>query len=235
MGTPIAEVISDYAMVEINDIRLDRVLTDNPALFYRRMWLYFSHGLPQFSRPPEIRQYLETGLIAPEFADFEWVSTDESVLDSETVETGLIGYELFSCALVETDGAGNTIYTAYPDAEYDPETGEVEFPAQSAVGLEYTMDFYTDGSFAQTLTRTQKRILGLCTHAAWESRFTNDFLKRQPKNKSKSFDTISEAATTAADTVRIKVVRANLETEIEKYERDCEYATEVPNQQVTFV
>ena len=37
MGTTWSEIITDYAMVEIDDLRMRAELQDNPALFFRAL------------------------------------------------------------------------------------------------------------------------------------------------------------------------------------------------------
>ena len=54
MGTAVSEIITNFAMVEIDDERLNESTQVNPALFYRRMTLYFDAAMPIFRRPPEI-------------------------------------------------------------------------------------------------------------------------------------------------------------------------------------
>lgn len=227
MGTPISDVISNYAMVEIDDIRLREQAQENPALFFRRMALYMYMAIPLFNRPPEMREYLLNGLTEPSFDNFEWVSTEKSVTESTIVSTGMTGFELFSCSSVAYDGAGNAVLTPYTEAVYNEDTGEVTFPQQTAVGLIYTMDFYTDGQFSAALTVAQKRILGLCIANVWQERFSENWLNMQPKIKDKSFESGSEHAHITANTGRIKEMRASLSSELMKYEQDCEYYSQV--------
>lgn len=227
MGTGFMEVISNYGMVEINDERLSQNAQENPALFFRQMWLYMSNAIPIFDRPPEMREYLAGGIVEPRFDSVEWVSSEESLEKPVTVNTGFLGHELFRCSLMSYDGTGGV--TALPCAEvsYDPETGEVKFPVQKQAGLIYTMDFYTDGSFKQELTIAQKRILGLCMAMVWQERFAGDWLNMQPKIKDKSFNVGSEHAHMAANTARLREMRAALAGELRKYEQDCAYAQQM--------
>lgn len=227
MGTQMADVISNYAMVEIDDVRLRQQAQENAALFFRRMALYMNAALPLFNRPPEMREYLINGMVEPSFDNSEWVSTQESTTQSTTVSTGLTGFTLFSCSLVTYDGAGNAVLTPYTEASYNAESGEVTFPEQADAGLIYTMDFYTDGQFSMELTLAQKRILGLCIANVWQERFSENWLNMQPKIKDKSFETGSEHAHITANTGRLKEMRASLSAELMKYEQDCEYYAQV--------
>lgn len=235
MGTTWAEIISNYTMPLITDVRLDELIASNPAQYFRKMQFYLQSGIPSFKRPPEVRRYLEDGLVFPKFTDAEWVSTDASMSQETTVATGKAGYELFSCSLVQVDGAGTTYYIPYPGPTYDAETGNVVFPAQSTAGLIYTMDFYKDGSFAHDLTLTQKRILGLCTAEVWYEPITNNWLNMQPKNSDKSSDTKAEAPNIQAMTARMREVKADLNAALRSYEQDCAINTILPNRKVNLI
>lgn len=108
----------------------------------------------------------------PAYGDSAWVSTLESIAKETKVETGMTGYELFSCAQRAEQPDGSVLLVAYGEAVYDPETGTVTFPPQMDAGLRYEMDFYTDGAFAHDLTAEQKRLLGLCVASVWDERFS---------------------------------------------------------------
>lgn len=45
MGTTWSEIICDYGMVLINDIRLTEELANDPALFFRKMALYLKNAI----------------------------------------------------------------------------------------------------------------------------------------------------------------------------------------------
>lgn len=224
MGTTWSEVISDHAMVFIDDIRLRDQAEENPARFLRKMALYMKNGLPIFSRPPEIAMYLQSGVTEPLYDAAEWESTEESTAQETIVQTGKTGYALFSCASVEIAPNGNVCETPYAQAVYDPETGNVTFPQQAAAGTVYTMDFYTDGTFAHELTDAQKRILGLCIACVWDERFFRNWLADMPKVHDRSFETPNEANYMAQGAKKKMANRGLLNEELGKYEQDCAYA-----------
>ena len=58
MGTSISSLITDHAMVVINDINLDKQLQAYPALFFRRMWMYVNNATPIFNNTPQPQQWL---------------------------------------------------------------------------------------------------------------------------------------------------------------------------------
>lgn len=222
MATPMAEIIANYAMVIIDDIRLREQAQINPALYLRRMSLYMDSAIPLFSRPPEVRTYLQNGLVKPTFADAVWISTEASKSEVTVVPVEA-HYEYFSCTKVIFDDAGEASYVLYPDCQYDSENGTVTFPEQSESGVTFTMDFYTDGYFAHDLTETQKRILGFCIAYIWYQRFTTDWLNMQPKIRDKSFEVGPEHAHITANTGRLREIRMQLSEEMKKYEQDCAY------------
>ena len=144
MGTSWAEVITNSAMVYIDDLRLREDLAVNPAQFFRKMALYMNQAIPLLNRPPELLNFLTVGLIQPTFGDSTWTSTQESTVQETVVETGQVGFSLFSCVVSRADSRGNVTFTPYTAAGYDSETGKVTFPVQAAAGTQYVLDFYTD-------------------------------------------------------------------------------------------
>lgn len=229
MGTAVSEIITNFAMVEIDDERLNELAQVNPALFYRRMTLYFDAAMPIFSRPPEIKEYLYTGFTEPAYADYTWVSTEESTQQETVVSTGFTtGYELFSCSEITSYSNGSISVTPYTSATYNAEAGTVTFPQQAQAGITYTMDFYNDGSFANDLTQTQKRILGLCVAMVWYERFATTWLNMQPKEKDSSSNAGPEHSHITANTGRLREIRTLLSSELNKYEQDCAYMTNRP-------
>ena len=221
MATAWSEIITDNAMVVIDDIRLTEEMEINPAQFFRRMAMYFSMALPLVSRPPELYQYLTNGLVNATYDDTEWTSTEESLTQETKLETGMIGYDICSCVL-RTISAGEVILTPYVVA-YDAESGTVTFPQQTESGLEYVIDFYKDGQFANELTATQKRIIGLAIAIVWDERFTRNWLNIQPKIKDSSFNTVNEANYQEKSTERMKANRSAFNDELRKYEQDTVY------------
>lgn len=224
MGTTWSEIVSDHAMVFIDDIRLREQAAENPARFLRKMSLYMKNGIPLFCRPPEIAGYLQNGLTEPAYDDAEWTSTEESTAQETVVATGKTGFALFSCAVIGTAPNGDVYETPYTQAVYDAQTGNVTFPEQDSAGIAYTMDFYTDGSFENELTAAQKRILGLCVACVWDERFFRNWLADAPKVHDRSFDLPNEANYMAQSVKKKTANRGLLNEELSKYEQDCAYA-----------
>lgn len=227
MGTPWTEIICNYAMPVMDDVRLNDQMGENPALFFRRMALYMDLAIPMVSRPPELDSYLNYELVKPEYDDFIWRSTSESLEGETTVETSVTGYELFSCSLREVDDSGVVTSTPVSGVTYDPETGTVVFPQQESVGLEYNVDFYTDGSFYYDLTEAQKRILGLAVGVVWDERFSRNWLNITQKIKDSSFDTVNESNYMREVQNRLFMNRHLLNDELRKYEQDVAYKNTV--------
>lgn len=222
MGTSWSEIITDHAMVEIDDVRLIESAREDAAAFMRKMALYMVNAIPLFNMPPEMTDWLETGIVYPQYGDFYWESTAESTTKETQVDTGMKGYELFSCAVVRQDAAGTLSYEPYSAASYDAESGIVTFPAQDGAGISYTLDFYTDGSFAQALTMRQKQILGLCVAAVWDERFYgHNWLNDQMKVKDASFETVNEGTYMEKSSQKHGKNRARLMDALHKYEQDC--------------
>lgn len=224
MATSWAQIYA-AAMVPIDDIRLTEQMEISPALYYRRMSLYVTAAMPLLSRPPELLQYLASGMIEPTYSDFEWVSTEDSTSAETTVNTGAIGYDLCSCIINETLDDGRILQTPYA-VEYDAETGDVIFPVQSASGIAYQLDFYSDGSF-NDLSEIQIRLFGEAVALVWDERFTNGWLNRQPKINDSSFSTVNEANYTEK-TSQAHLRREQIfNDELKHYEQLCAYTSRV--------
>lgn len=222
-----SEIITNHAMVVIDDVRLKELAEQNPALFLRRMSLYMKNAIPIFNRPPQMIEYLQNGLKEPTFGSFEWTSTEQSMTEATVVSTGMIGYDLFHCEYADTINSEDTVFVAV-DATYDPETGEVTIPITPGEGLIYSMDFYEDGSFGHELTATQKRILGLCVASVWDERFFRTWLNDQMKIKDQSFNTVNESNYMREGEAKKAKNRALLNDELKKYEQDCAYRKVLP-------
>lgn len=227
MGTPWTEIICNYAMPVMDDVRLIDQMGENPALFFRRMALYMDLAIPMVSRPPELDSYLNYELVKPVYDDMIWRSTSESLEGETTVETTMTGYDLFSCSLREVDESGVVTSTPVNGVTYDPETGTLVFPKQETVGLEYNVDFYTDGSFFYDLTEAQKRLLGLAVGVVWDERFSRNWLNITMKVKDASFDTVNESNYMREVQNRLFMNRHLLNDELRKYEQDVAYKNTV--------
>lgn len=218
-----SDIISNSAMVYIDDLRLTEQLAISPARFYRRMALFVQNALPLMSRPPELLEYLQSDRQDPLFADYDWTSTEESTTQTTVLETGLLNYDLCSVC-IQTD---DFQLTPYPDATYDPATGNVTFPIQEQSGIKYQIDFYTDGEFAE-LTATQMRLFGLAIAVVWDERFDRDWLADHMKIKDASFQTVNESNYIEKKSDRTERNRRAFNDELRKYEQDIAYSGTVP-------
>lgn len=222
MGTAWSEVITEYAMVEINDIRLNDKLVENPALFFREMALYMRNAIPRFNLPQEEQAWLS--YTSPKFDSYEYVSDGVGT----TVHTGKTGYELFCAEIITTDKFGNPAASAIVGASYDAESGDVTLPDGIANGTPISMDFYADGFFENDLSGEEKRILGLCVQLVWENRFSGEWLNRIGKAKDKTFSTPNENEGTKANTARMLLLSKTLNSEMRRYAQNLKYNSVVP-------
>lgn len=219
--TAIAEVITQ-AMIYIDDIRLQEQLAVNPALFYRRMSDYINAAMPLLSSPPQLFDHVNKEYTAPEYDNYYWTSTDESVTAETVIPTEFIGYDL--CSIVSLDVENNA--TAYTEAIYDSETGEITFPQQISSGINYEIDFYKDGEVAD-LTPTMRRLFALAVTIVWDERFSNSWLNITQKIKDSSFQTVNESTYMDKLTNRQKENRQRFQDELRKYEQNSAYKTVV--------
>lgn len=227
MATAWADVIA-AAMVQIDDVRLQDQLAASPAQFYRRMAAWVKQAMPLLSRPPQLLTYLQGGAVDPSWADAEWTSTTGSMTGDTHVSTGATGFELCSVVQIIERDQGVVTYVPYNEAAYNPETGIVTFPPQSASGLQYSIDLYNDGTFP-TLTDTQMRLFALAISVVWDERFSRTYLNMQPKIHDSSFSTVNEATYTEKITKRLHDNRIAFNDELRAYEQLCAYARMFPS------
>jgi len=226
LATTWAEIIG-AAKVLLKDIRWDEDLATSPALFYRAKSQMIPVALPMLNKPPELLAHLTTGMTEPQYDSFEWVSTTESTAASTEVDTGMIGYELCSCVLRTVQPNGTVLLSPYA-VEYDAETGTVTFPEQDAAGLEYDIDFYTDGSLPD-LTAFQERLFALAVVEVWYEQFDNDWLDQTPKIHDSSFTTVNEANYLNQSNIKKHRNRTSFNDELRAYEQLCAYTAAVKN------
>lgn len=236
MATTWTEIIG-AAKVLLKDVRWDDQLNVSPAQFYRAKSQMIPIALPMLSKPPELLSHLQAGLSAASYDSGEWVSTAESVTAEETVvDVGLSGYELCSVALRVPQPNGTVALQPYPGAVYDAEAGTVTFPQQSAEGLEYEIDVYSDGTVSD-LSPFQLRLFALAVVEVWYEQFDNDWLTETMKIKDESFETVNEANYLDKTNIKKHRNRTGFNDELREYEQLCAYTATVKNgnQRVTLV
>lgn len=218
MATKLADIIAE-AMLYIDDVRLQEQLQTNPALFCRRMSAYVTSAMPLLSNPPELYHHISKDFVPATYTSYEWVSTEESTTQETVVETGFSGYELVTAVVRSEDGE---YVTAYSDFTYDSETGNITFPIQSMSGIDYEVDFYTDGEVAD-LTLSMLRLYGLAVTVVWYQRLDNNWLNITPKIRDSSFSTINESNYMDKMDGRMKSVMLEFRDELRKYEQNNAY------------
>ena len=219
-----SEIIST-AMLQIDDVRLNEQLAASPAQFFRRMSLYLLNAMPMLNRPPELAGALKNSMCEARFADYEWQSDDTAVVgETVTVETGITGFELCSVTARSADGYAER---AENDASYDKDTGTVTFTLQENGPTDYSIDFYTDGTF-EHITPAQERLFALAIAVVWDERFSRNWLNMQMKIKDSSFETVNESNYTEKITDRLMKNKQAFHDELRRYEQLCAYANVMP-------
>lgn len=224
MATTWAEICA-AAMVLIDDERLKEQLAISPALYYRGMSLYVATAMPKLCRPPELLDYLTNGMTEPEYGDFEWVSTEASTETETAVDTGMTGYDICSCVIVEVLDDGRILQTPYA-ISYNSETGIVTFPIQNVSDVVYQLDFYKDGSF-NDLTASQIQLFAFAIAVVWDERFINTWLDRAPKINDSSFSTVNEANWTEKTSQAHRRMEQDFNDALKHYEQRCAYQSVV--------
>ena len=226
MGTTFTEILTQWAMQDIDDINWTRGLSENPAAFLRAKSDTLIMAIPHFSRPPEAQSWLT---FSPPSYESWMYAADEAQTAPFELETGVTGMDLCSGTLIITTAAGMEEYSPVLP-EYDSETGKLTVNEDIPAGAKIDFDFYTDGTFDRDLDVEQKRILGLCVAYQWYSRFANTWLNMQPKIKDKSFEVGSESAQVTAFTAKFKELRLALNDTLLRYEQNAYYRQRYPQQ-----
>ena len=222
MATGFTDIITS-AMVIIDDMRWRDDLAANPAIFYREKADWVVKALASLNRPPELGEYLQQTMTAPAFDDYAWTSDTASMSAQTVVATGKTGFDLCSVSVYDSTG---TKLTPYTGATYDKVTGDVTFPIQSAAGINYTIDFYTDGTFGgnNDLTVRQMELFSLAVAVCvWDQRMDRNWLNMQAKVHDSSFATPSEGTYTEKVNQRLMRNIQLFNDKMSKYEQDCAY------------
>lgn len=232
--TKLLHVMSSYCAMYVDDIRLSNLAVSNPPLYARRMSQYMIPAIGLFTLPAQMQIYLlgteeDPHFIEPKYDSFSYTVTQDQT--SEIVVSlgeNYTGYELFSCAIRQTDETGD-IDDIPVAAAYDEETGTVTIPASVSspipAGTVLEMDFYTDGEFTETLSVQIQNILGLCFQVVWQERFNTDWLSMVSKAEDKSFYEQNRANKMRADTERLDMLRRKLAGEMRRLEQNTYYNT----------
>lgn len=216
MKVTFSEILTQYAMQEIDDINWVRELAVSPARFLRAKSDTLIMAIPYFSRPIQMQEWLKYN--PPSYDDYLYTAAEDETAPV-VIATGKTGFELCSAVITTEDAAGNV--TATPvTTEYDAETGNVTVSQDLAAGQKVDMDFYTDGVFEYALDPEQCRILGTCVAYVWNTRFANKWLNMQPKIADNSFKVGSESAHITAETARLKELRLALNDMLLHYEQN---------------
>lgn len=227
--TPILKVITEYCSLYVDDIRLNDLASTDMPLYARRMYQYLKAGLPLFSIPENMQEYLlgtETNpkFIEPKFDNTLYTTTEDYNTQFEiNLGQDYEGYELYSCRVRTIDNAGNVILIPIP-VDYDANTGVVTINATSdnpiLTGTVFDFDFYTDGYFIADLTPSIMNILGMCFQVMWQDRFNTDWLSMVTKVEDKSFYEQNRANKMKADTERLYQLRQKLYSEMRRYDQN---------------
>ena len=224
MGTA-WETIETQAMTYIkNDLSLDWDMKNRLAVFYNRMAAYMEWAIPLFNRPPEMLLKL-SAVTPPEFEDVDYTPTVAQEAPA-TIETGLTGFDICSCGLIEKDQFGNVTYSPV-SCVYSAETGDVVVNIDLTTGDTLSINLYKGGEFAADLNRTEQTILAYGVYAAWEHRFDNNAIERTAKIRDSSFTTISEASQTNSNTARQREVMQQFWGMLRHYEENRSYIATV--------
>lgn len=226
MPVTFSQILTQYAMQEINDINWTRELETSPARFFRAKSDTIIASIPLFNRPPEVQGWLS--YTAPSYDDYLYTVTENTHNAPTVIATGKTGYEMCSAVLISTDASGFPSYKPVT-ASYDAESGDVTISASLKSGDSVDIDFYTDGVFDREITPEMCSILAQCIAVKWFDRdFGNDWLDNKQKIKDKSFDIGSVSAQMTAVTARKKENRLALNDRLLHFEQNIAMRQTIP-------
>ena len=195
--TPILQVLTEYCAPYVDDVRLCELAVTDPPLYARRLWGYLRPQMARFTLPSGMPEYLygtpeAPALVEPRFNAARYTQ-EQQATSPVTVDLGAeyAGYELFACRTVSRTALGEVVARPTDLAQYDAATGQITLAASEdapiPAGTVFDFDFYTDGSFANTLSPEVMTVLGMCFEIGWTTRFENDYLSYVDKVEDKSF------------------------------------------------
>lgn len=226
MPVTFSQLLTQYAIQEINDINWTKELEMSPARFFRAKSDTIIASIPLFNRPPEVQNWL--AYTAPSYDDYLYTADENTHGSSVVIETGKPGYEVCSAVLVTTDASGFPAYQPIASA-YDIQTGNVTLTASLKAGDQVDIDLYTDGAFEREITPEMCSILAQCIAVKWFDRdFGNDWLDNKNKIKDKSFDIGSVSAQMTAVTARKKENRLALNDRLLHFEQNVAMRQTIP-------
>ena len=220
-----ADILTQYAMQEIDDINWSQEIALSPARFLRAKSDTVINAIPLFSRPPEMHRYLTYS--APEYDDYLY-EVGEAHESGLVIATGKAGFE--TCSVVKTCTGEAEEPACFPiKCRYDVETGDVTILDELNAEDRLDIDFYTDAVFDEDLSEEMCSILGTCIALKWFSRFANTWLNMTPKVTDKTFSIGSESAQMTSNTNRMRELRAVLNDKLLRFEQSVAYENIVPN------
>jgi len=237
MSTPILKVISQYCSTYVDDIRLQELAGESPALYARKMYNYFLPAISLFNQPSNMQEYFFGTAENPNFVDPVIDSTVYMMEDSESspfianLGASYAGFDICSCRIRSYDALDNVILTPI-EIDYDSESGNVtvdaspENPVYQDSVLEF--DFYTDGEFVKDLSPEVMNILGMCFKVVWQNRFNTNWLSMVPKIEDKSFFEQNRANKMNADSNKLQNDVRWLNEELQKFENNLYIRQIVP-------
>ena len=217
--------VYEYALSEMDDIRLIRLDETNPALYLYRLWSYMQTSIPYVSSPKGIQERL-SDYVKPILNQFTFVGDGATTVF--TVSQG-------ADCLTVSDKDGEIIATIIPSVStaengitYDPTAGTVTFDTAPANETTFNVDLYTDGYFNVGLNVYEMNILGIAFRYVWFSKISNTFLRNTPKIKDKNFNMDSSWGVEQVDTARKKAMWNELHDAMANYEHLIAYSATVP-------
>lgn len=243
--TALLKVITEYCETYVDDLRMQKLASENPALYARKMTQYFIPSISLFNLPAEMPEYLIGTKSNPKFIapcyDNKRYTTDEDKTSAFEITLGeeYKGYELFSAQILTINEEQGILSAKTNLCEYDENTGVVrvnaseENPVKSNTTFDF--DFYKDGWFKEDLSMDVMNILGMCFQVVWQDRFNTDWLSNVSKVEDKSFFEQNRANKMNADTARLNQLRQKLAGEMRRFEQNQYYKRIVnPNTRLAF-
>ena len=225
MGVTYFADVYPYGLNEIDDVRLDNLKSNDPALYLRRLWDYLKNAIPRFTSPKGIQAKV-SNYTEPKFSDYTFYGDQQTTVFSVDADMEyvcvMMGNNNMPIATIVVDGDTTTVN----GVTYDKINGTLTF--EVAPQFEFYVDLYKDGYFNEELNEQEMSILGVAFRLVWFSKLANTFLRTTPKIKDKNFNMDSSWGVEQADTARVRALKVELVDAMADYEQDLAYKAVVP-------
>lgn len=211
MGTPFLEIYN-MAIAELKDPQLKATLTQNPIMFCKVMYNFFTNAISLFTNPLAVADRLS--------------KRDEPEYHSDIFTGDGNTYTFTFSVLPDPEKVDDVVYCfesgdEYVQCDYDDETGTVTFPQAPDYEATVVIAWYYTGKFDIPLYDKEKYILSEWVMVCWAEYVNNNRLDIDRLLGDNDFKLPSNATTTNAKVNWFIVNRETVTKHMSKYAWDA--------------